>query len=98
MGNPDIAEWVQDVGPAELAAFMALAGARLVVLLGGGGEAAAVRRTGPLVTIAAAAQATGLSRRWFYDHANSPWMRRLGPRTYRVDPVALKTALEVHRG
>ena len=85
-----IVELVQRATPAELAAILGLAFGRLVALAGlpSGGTAV---RTGTLrlVNIAQAAQATGMSRRWFYDHSSEPFMRKLG-RSYRVDLAALE--------
>lgn len=43
-----------------------------------------------LVSVRVAAERSGMSRRWFYDHKEAPFMRRLGPRTYRVDLEALE--------
>lgn len=43
-----------------------------------------------LVSVKVAAERSGMSRRWLYDHKDEPFMRRLGPRTYRVDLDALE--------
>jgi predicted DNA-binding transcriptional regulator AlpA len=42
-----------------------------------------------LVTVQEAAQQTGMSRAWFYDHSEAPFMRRFG-RSCRVDLSALE--------
>jgi predicted DNA-binding transcriptional regulator AlpA len=86
MKNADIGAWVQEASAAEIAAFMSLAGARLVTLVGLPGAKAGPAR---LVKIEEAAQATGMSPRWFYDHAKAPFVRRLG-RAFRVDLAALE--------
>ncbi len=93
-----IGKWVQEATAAELAGVIGLAFARLVALAGvplaGVNGRAAVPR---LVSVAQAAQATGMSRRWFYDHEGAPWMKHLSPRTYRVDLAGLEASLEHNR-
>ena len=86
MKNADVGTWVQEATAGELAAFMSLAGARLVTLVGLPGAKAAPAR---LVRIEEAARVTGMSSRWFYDHAKAPFVRRLG-RAFRVDLAALE--------
>src|SRR3972149_7069252 len=49
-----------------------------------------VRHGSPrLGAVAQAAERTGMSRRWFYDHSSEPFIRKLG-RSYRVDLDALE--------
>src|SRR3972149_4017086 len=49
-----------------------------------------VRHVSPrLVSVAQAAERTGMSRRWFYDPSSEPFIRKLG-RSYRVDLDALE--------
>jgi hypothetical protein len=88
-----IGKAIQEATAAELAGMLGLAFARLVALAGlpaagTNGRAAAPR----LVSVPQAAQATGMSRRWFYDHREEPFMRRLG-RNYRVDLTALEARM-----
>ena len=107
MENEDVGGWVQTATASQLAAFMGLAGARLIILLGaegrdfevfsGSGKNLDVRKAGgKLVSIGEAARITGMSRRWLYDHQALPFVRRLG-RAIRVDVRALEAWLEAQR-
>ena len=88
---------IQEATAAELAGILGLAFAHLVALAGLPAAGANGRASVPrLVTVAKAADATGMSRRWFYEHADKPWMRRLGPRTYRVDLAGLEVSMGAH--
>src|SRR3990167_11223889 len=56
-----------------------------------------VRHVSPrLVSVAQAAERTGMSRRWFYDHSSEPFVKRLG-RSYRIDLDALEGWMGGHR-
>ena len=93
----DVARWIQTANAAELAGVLGLAFARLVALAGlpsatGGGPPVS-----QLVSVAQAAKASGMSRRWFYDHAGEPFMRRLGARSCRVDLAALERWMQGQR-
>ena len=88
--------------PASMMAFLAEADAvqlatvlGVVVgrLLGHRLVTGATASSGKLLTVAQAAEMTGLSARYFYDHKTAPYMRRLG-RAYRVDEDELREQLE----
>jgi predicted DNA-binding transcriptional regulator AlpA len=81
--------------PAELTAILGLAFCRLVALAGV--QNVTARRPPRLVRIEEAALSVGMSRRWFYDHQNEPFIRRVG-RAVRVDLPALEAWLEQRRG
>ena len=93
MEAKELGKWIQGATAMELAGILAMVGARLVALASPPLGAPTIAGPARLVTIAKAAEATGMSRRWFYDRPEAPWMRRLGPRTYRVDLTALEASL-----
>jgi len=95
MNQSQIAEWVQGATAPELAAFMSLAGARLVTLVGLRGEQgrnSSVTDLSRCVRVEEASRLTGMSRSWFYERGEAPFVRRLG-RSIRIDMAALEASL-----
>ncbi len=100
MPNEDLAGWVQRANASELAAFMGLAGARLVVLLGAGPQGGALRKvaSGRLVSVKEAARLSGATPSWFYRNRDKDFVRPMSERSIRIDVGRLEAWLERGRG
>jgi len=81
---------------AKCAAYQSALAAKLAEdLMNGTGEK---KESARWITISEAVKITGLSKRWFYERKNLPFIKRLSRKSIRIDEIGLMKWIATRKG